>query len=104
MPTGAGIAPSGEGKPGMEAALAKPVDVMANGARDITDEKDEMPWVVAEKILSDMQRAGSGTWKSSVSSDCTSVDAGADDRAGLADQLSSCGAYGQYQWVSSFTN
>ncbi|KAL1719436.1 hypothetical protein EV715DRAFT_290149 [Schizophyllum commune] len=48
-----------------EAALAKPVDVMANGARDITDEKDEMPWVVAEKILSDMQRAGSGTWKSS---------------------------------------
>ena len=43
---------------------------MANGARDITHEKDEMPWVVAEKILGDMQRAGSGTWKSSVSSDC----------------------------------
>ena len=42
---------------------------MADGARHITDEKDEMPWVVAEKILSDMQRAGSGTWKSSVSSD-----------------------------------
>ena len=42
---------------------------MANGARDITDEKDEMPWVVAEKILGDMQRAGSGTWKSSVSTD-----------------------------------